>query len=173
MLRISRTACVVVVLVQLAACGPMPQEQSAKPAGPETRWLRGLAATEVRNAAASRALACGAPEREGGTSVWTCSAATPLVTYRVRWYGSAPLKIEYITATVTQVGPAKADLVEPLFVSLAGLHFEGSDAPAARQWVVTAVGAGGGNTAFGPAKFRVRGDLGTMTLDIKASGSEW
>jgi hypothetical protein len=173
MIRTSRGGFVVVVLMLLAACGAKPEDKSAKPTGPETRWLRGLSATEVKNAAVSRALECKGPEREGGTNVWTCSAGTPLVTYRVRYYGSAPLKIEYITATVTQADTAKTGLIEPLFVSLAGLHFEGSDAPAARKWVVTAIGAGGGDTSFGPAKFRVRGDLGAMTLDIKASGSEW
>jgi hypothetical protein len=156
-----------------AGCGSPPAEEAAVPAGPETRWLRGLAANDVRDAARSRSLACRAPEREGGTNVWTCTAATPLVEYRVRYYGSAPLKIEYVTATVTQVGAPKTDLIEPLFVTLAGLHFEGCDAPAARRWVVQAIEAGGGDTAFGPAKFKVRGDLGRLTLDIKASGSEW
>jgi hypothetical protein len=105
--------------------------------------------------------------------VWTCAAATLLVTYRVRWYGSAPLKIEYTTATVTQSGSTKTELVEPLFVSLAGLRFEGADAPKGRQWVVKAIAEGSGDTTFGPARFRVRGDPGNLTLDIKASGSEW
>lgn len=160
--------------VFMAGCGgstgpaETPQAQ-----GPETRWLRGLSATEVKNAAASRALACEGPAREGGTSVWTCGAATPLVSYKVRFYGSAPLKLEYLVATVTQTGSAKPDFVQPLFVSLAGLHFEGADAPKARDWVLKAIDAAGGDATFGPAKFRVSGDLGKMTLEIKASGSDW
>jgi hypothetical protein len=160
--------------VLAAACsGSKPAPETARPQGPETRWLRGLSATEVKTAVSARALVCEGPAREGGTNVWTCTAATPLVSYRVRFYGSAPLKLEYLTATVTQVGPPKIDLVQPLFVAIAGLHFEGADAPKAREWVLAATTAGGGETAFGPAKFRVSGDLGKMTLDIKASGSDW
>lgn len=160
----------------LAACvagcsGSKPPDE--RPKGPENRWLRGLSATEVKTAVSARALACQGPAREGGTNVWTCEVATPLVSYRVRFYGSAPLKLEYLTATVTQVGTPKIDFVQPLFVIVAGLHFEGSDAPKAREWVLAATAAGGGEAVFGPAKFRVSGDLGKMTLDIKASGSDW
>jgi hypothetical protein len=170
----ARTIAAALLAAFMAGCGGSkgPAETS-QPQGPETRWLRGLSATEVKNAATSRALACEGPAREGGTSVWTCGAATPLVSYKVRFYGSAPLKLEYLVATVTQTGSAKPDFVQPLFVSLAGLHFEGADAPKAREWVLKAIESGGGETTFGPAKFRVSGDLGKMTLEIKASGSDW
>jgi hypothetical protein len=80
---------------------------------------------------------------------------------------------EYIIATVTQSGSAKVEIVQPLFVSVAGLHFEGADAPKAREWVLKALDAGGGDTEFGPAKFRVSGDISKMVLEIKASGSDW
>jgi hypothetical protein len=156
-----------------AGCGSKEPAEAARPQGPETRWLRGLSATDVRNAVAARALMCEGPAKEGAASVWTCGAATPLVSYKVRFYGSAPLKLEYLIATVTQSGSAKIDLVQPLFVSLAGLHFEGSDAPKAREWVLKALEAGGGDASFGPARFRVSGDISRMTLEIKATGSDW
>ncbi len=168
-------ACALFLLLA-AACGGAKEpaaEAPPRPAGPETRWLRGLSATDVKTAAAARALACEGPAKEGSSSVWTCAAATPLVSYRLRVYGSAPLKLEYIIATVAQSGSPKPDYVQPLFVSLAGLHFEGSDAPKARAWVLKAIEVGGGDTTFGPAKFRVSGDPSKMTLEIKASGSDW
>jgi hypothetical protein len=170
----ARVVAAVLCAASMAGCGGSTgPADTPRPQGPETRWLRGLSATEVKNAATSRALACEGPAREGGTSVWTCGAATPLVSYKVRFYGSAPLKLEYLVATVTQTGSAKADFVQPLFVSLAGLRFEGADVPKAREWVLKAIEAGGGDTTFGSAKFRVSGDLGKMTLEIKASGSDW
>ncbi len=159
-----------------AACSGTPPKDAGTPAAAkapyETRWLRGISATEVKNAARVAGLVCEGPAREGGTNVWTCASATPLVGYRVRCYGSAPLKLEYITATITQAGVAKADFVRPLFVALAGLHYEGGDAPQARRWVLKAIDAPG-ETSFGPGKFRVSGDLSRVTLDIKASGSDW
>jgi hypothetical protein len=158
----------------LGACGGgAPVQQAAVPQGPETRWLRGLAADDVAKAATSRGLVCSGPVREGGTNVWSCAAETPLVTYRVKYYGSAPLKIEYVTATVKHAGPPKADNLRPLFTSLAGLHFEGCDPASARAWVAQAIADGVGETQYGAAKFRVRGTPENLTLDIKASGSEW
>ncbi len=159
-----------------AGCGGAKEPAAGAPpqaTGPETRWLRGLSATDVKNAATARALSCEGPAKEGASSVWTCAAATPLVSYKLRIYGSAPLKLEYLVATVTQSGAFKPDYVQPLFVSLAGLHFEGSDAPKARAWVLKAIEAGGDDAMFGPARFRVSGDPSKMTLEIKASGSDW
>ncbi len=160
------------------ACGGAPAKQATPPEGKprfETRWLRGIAATEVKNAAQTRGLACQGPTLQGGTNVWTCSAGTPLVGYRVQFYGSAPLKLEYITATITQTGSnAKTDLVRPLFLALASLHYDGGDTAQARQWVVNAIDTpGGSEMTIGPGKFRVSGDVLKMTLDIKASGSDW
>ncbi len=164
------------VAVQMACGGGPAAEQSRAPVSSkprfETRWLRGISATEVKSAAQARGLACEGPRLEGGTNVWTCAAATPLVGYRVRFYGSAPLKLEYITATITQAGTAKAEMVGPLFAALAGLHYDGGDAAQARAWVLKAIAAPG-EASFGPGKFRVSGDLSKMTLDIKASGSDW
>lgn len=172
----NRWSIVAVVLCAafLAGCGGSKEPaQPTQPQGPETRWLRGLSATDVKAAVTARALSCEVPAKEGASSVWTCAAATPLVSYKVRFYGSAPLKIEYIIATVTQSGSAKVEIIQPLFVHLAGLHFEGADAPKAREWVLKAIDASGGDTVFGPAKFRVSGDISKMVLEIKASGSDW
>ncbi len=159
-----------------AACGGAPAKDTTAPAAAksavETRWLRGISATEVKTAAQKVGLVCEGPAREGGTNVWRCATATPLVGYRVQFYGSAPLKLEYITATITQSGAAKADLVRPLFLALAGLHYTGGDAPQARAWVLKAIETPG-ETTFGPGKFRVSGDLSKLTLDIKAVGSDW
>ncbi len=163
----------------LSACGggaatPSGTPATSKPAF-ETRWLRGIAATEVKNAAQARGLACQGPTLQGGTNAWSCTAGTPLVGYRVQFYGSAPLKLEYITATITQAGSnAKPEFVRPLFLALAGLHYDGGDPPRAREWLVNAIETpGGGQTTIGPAKFKLSGDLLKMTLDIKASGSDW
>jgi hypothetical protein len=173
---IMRTLLVLSLVAVQIACGSSSKQESAAPAASrprfETRWLRGISATEVKTAAQSRGLVCQGPKLEGGTSVWTCASETPLVRYRVQCYGSAPLKLEYITATITQVGTAKADFVTPLFVALAGLHYDGGDAAQARSWVLQAIGAPG-ETSFGPGKFRVSGDLSKITLDIKASGADW
>jgi len=159
-----------------AACGGTPAKDTApveKKPPYETRWLRGISATEVKTAAQTHGLVCQGPTLQGGTSTWTCASGTPLVGYRVQFYGSAPLKLEYITATVTQSGSnAKVEFVRPLFVALAGLHYEGGDAAQARAWVMKAIEAPG-DTTIGPGKFRVSGDLLKMTLDIKASGSDW
>jgi hypothetical protein len=171
-----RTVLVLSLLVVQVACGGGPAKDANAPAESkpafETRWLRGISATEVKSAAQARGLVCQGPALQGGTSVWTCASETPLVRYRVQCYGSAPLKLEYITATITQVGTAKADLVAPLFVALGGLHYDGGDAAQARSWVLKAIEAPG-ETTFGPGKFRVSGDLSRITLDIKASGADW
>jgi hypothetical protein len=164
------------LLLVVGACGgtatEVPTPGAAKPKF-ETRWLRGISATEVKTAAQARGLVCQGPTRQGGTNVWTCGSGTPLVQYRVAFYGSAPLKLEYITATITQAGTnATTELVKPLFVALAGLHYDGGDAPGARAWVLQAIDAPG-DTTFGPGKFRVSGDLLKMTLDIKAAGADW
>jgi len=157
-----------------AACGGAPPKEAPAAAKPrfETRWLRGISATEVKTAARTVGLACEGPKLEGGESAWTCESATPLVSYRVRFYGSAPLKLEYITATITQTGVAKPDFVRPLFVALAGLHYDGGDAPQARSWVLKAIESPG-ETTFGPGKFRVSGDLSKLTFDMKAIDSDW
>ena len=163
------------LLMILTACGGGTPEQAPPSPKPrfETRWLRGISATEVKTIAQNRGLVCQGPTREGGTNVWTCETRTPLVSYRVQCYGSAPLKLEYITATITQVGGnAKAEFVTPLFVALAGLHYDGGDAEQARTWVAQAIAAPG-ETTIGPGKFKVSGDLLKLTLDIKASGSDW
>jgi hypothetical protein len=73
---------------------------------------------------------------------------------------------------VAQTGSAKIDPCSRCRC-LAGLRFEGSDAPKAREWVLKAIDASGADTTFGPAKFRVSGDISRMTLEIKASGSDW
>ncbi len=170
-------AFLILVLAGLvASCGAAPGRDSGAPASTkpriETRWLRGISATEVKAAAQRSGLVCEGPKLEGGTNVWRCASATPLVAYRVECYGSAPLKLEYITATITQAGVAKADFVRPLFVALAGLHYNGGDATQARAWVQQAIESPG-ETTFGPGKFRVSGDLSKLTLDIKAIGADW
>jgi len=138
----------------------------------ETRWLRGLWANDIRQALGTAGLTCAGPVLENRFSVWSCESGTPLVSYKTRFYGTAPGKIEYITAMVTQTERPKDDLALRLFVALAGLHFEGSDPAKARTWVRDSV-AKGGSTAFGPAKFKLQGDERRRQFDIKASGSEW
>ena len=167
-----RGSLLVLLVAAASACGGPPPEKPAEKSPFETRWLRGVSATEVKTIAQQHGLACQGPALEGGISAWTCASETPLVQYRVKWYGKAPLKIEYITATVAQSGIPKADYVTPLLVALGGLHFEAGDALRQRQWVLGAI-ASPGEATFGPAKFKVSGDLGRMTLDMKASGSDW
>jgi hypothetical protein len=168
----------------LTACGGGQPPGSAAPpaagtpqaadAGPamETRWLRGLWASDIRKALPADNIRCAAPRQEGQTTAWRCEWGTPLVTYDVRFYGSAPGKIEYLNATVRQSNQPKDSLTRPLFTNLAGLHFDGADPAKAREWVQKTM-AEGGQTVFGPAKFKLSGDVTKRTLEIKASGSEW
>jgi hypothetical protein len=145
---------------------------AGKAAARETRWLRGLWADDIRDALGSVGVACKGPVMENRTNVWTCESGTPLVSYKVRFYGTAPGKIEYINAVVTQSGPAKDMLPLRVFAKLAGLHFEGADPAKAREWLQASIAAGG-NLVIGPAKFRLAGDGGRRIFDIRASGSEW
>lgn len=180
----ARRLLAVLVLVAAAGCGGSKEEAAgtasagagapgaASPAVTETRWLRGLWANDVRKALGEVNMTCSGPTMENRESVWSCESATPLVTYKARFYGTAPGKIEYITATVTQADRPKDDLPLRVFVALAGLHFEGADPQKARAWVRDTI-AGGGTTEFGPAKFKLMGDERRRQLDIKASGSEW
>jgi len=169
----------VLVAAAAAGCGNSgsnqpaapPADQAAAPAF-ETRWLRGLFADDVRAAVAKIGMTCKGPNVENRTNVWLCESGTPLVSYKARFYGTAPGKIEYITATVSQTERPKDDVALRVFVALAGLHFEGSDPSKARAWVRDNV-AKGGNTVFGPAKLKLQGDERRRQFDIKASGSEW
>lgn len=171
-----RTLLVLFCVAVMEGCGGAPAREPAPAAKTppfETRWLRGISATEVKTAAERSGLVCEGPTLRGGTNMWTCSSGTPLTSYRVQFYGAAPLKLEYITATITQEGAnAKPDLVRPLFGALAGLHYDGGDVAHQREWVAHAIESPG-ETTIGPGKFRVSGDLLKMTLDIKASGSDW
>ena len=151
-----------------AAAGDTQKESSVS----EDRWLRGLWANDIRQALGGVNMKCSGPVIENKFSVWSCESGTPLVSYKTRFYGMAPGKIEYITATVSQTERPKDEIVLRVFVALAGLHFEGSDPAKARAWVRDNLGTGG-NTVFGPAKFKLQGDERRRQLDIKASGSEW
>jgi hypothetical protein len=181
-----RSAAVVLVLVVLGGCGgssgtgtvekaaasPDDSKAAASPAVTENRWLRGLWANDIRKALGAVSMTCTGPTMENRQSVWSCQSATPLVAYKARFYGNAPGKIEYITATVTQSDRPKDDLPLRVFVALAGLHFEGAEPQKARAWVRKNI-AGGGSTSFGPARFKLLGDERRRQLDIKAVGSEW
>jgi hypothetical protein len=138
----------------------------------ETRWLRGLWASDIREAVGTVGLTCKGPMQENRASVWMCESGTPLVSYQLRFYGSAPGKIEYLNAVVSQSGPAKDVAPLRLFGVLAGLHFDGGDPARARQWLAATFEAGG-NTVIGPAKYKLAGDANRRIFDIKASGSEW
>ena len=138
----------------------------------ETRWLRGLWATDIRDALGTVGLTCKGPVLENRTNVWTCESGTPLVGYRVRFYGTAPGKIEYVNAVVTQSGPAKDGPPLRVFAVIAGLRFESADPAKAREWVNGTL-AEGGTTVIGPAKYKLSGDANRRVFDLKASGSEW
>ena len=174
------TSSVIGIIIAAAACsGSAPKEPAGAPAGGkaaaptlETRWLRGLWANDIRDQLATVGLTCKGPLQEKGTNVWMCESGTPLVSYQMRFYGSSPGKIEYINAVVTQSGPAKDALALRVFAVLAGLHFDGADQAKARQWLQATIAAGG-NTVIGPAKYKLAGDAGRRTFDVKASGSEW
>jgi hypothetical protein len=154
--------------------GSPPDSKPVDEAAPsfETRWLRGLWADDIRKELGTVGLSCTGPVTENRASVWTCESGTPLVNYRVRFYGSAPGKIEYINAVVTQSGPAKDGLPLRVFTALAGLRFESADLPKAKAWVTESI-AGGGTLVIGPAKYKLSGDANRRVFDIKASGSEW
>ncbi len=181
----TRAAAVVVLMLASAGCGgsggtKAPEQAAASPEGQagaaaavtENRWLRGLWANDIRKTLEAVNMPCTGPAMESRQSVWSCESATPLVAYKARFYGNAPGKIEYITATITQSDRPKDDLPLRVFVALAGLHFEGADPQKARAWVRANIAAGG-STSFGPAQFKLLGDERRRQLDIKAVGSEW
>jgi hypothetical protein len=171
-------------ILALAACGgaaPAPgatekqaaaAQASKAEAATENRWLRGLWASDIRKALPADNVRCEGPRQEGQSTAWSCTWGTPLVTYKVLYYGAAPGKIEYINARVTQSNQPKDALSLAVFTRIAGLHFEGAEPAAAREWVKKAL-ADGGQTTFGPAKFKISGDVTRRTLEVKASGSEW
>jgi hypothetical protein len=168
------------VTLVAGACGgsgPATVQQAAPAAknaaaDVETRWLRGLWATDIREALGTIGMTCKGPVLENRTNVWACESGTPLVNYKVRFYGTAPGKIDYINAVVTQSGPAKDALPLRVFVVLAGLRFEGADQAKAREWVKATI-AEGGTMTIAAAKFKLSGDAGRRVFDLKASGSEW
>ncbi len=168
-------------MISAAACGGQnagaPAASAPAAAGSaapafETRWLRGLWAKDIWTELSAIGIACKGPSQENRTNVWTCESGTPLVSYRVRFYGSAPGKIEYINAVVSQSGPAKDAPCLRVFGALAGLHFEGADRAQAQKWLEASL-AGGGATEIGPAKYKLAGDANRRVFDVKASGSEW
>ena len=181
-----RSMAVLLLLSACAGCGgsnetpgpgqtgasPESTRADAAPAVTEDRWLRGLWANDISKALGGVNVKCTGPTMENRQSVWSCESATPLVSYKARFYGDAPGKIEYITATVGQSDRPKDDLALRVFVALAGLHFEGAEPQKARAWVRENI-AKGGSTSFGSAKFKLAGDERRRQLDIKASGSDW
>jgi len=169
------------VLVTLA-CGPGPgggagagQATAARPGGPaETQspvWIPGLFASDVRDLVQKRGLSCQGPRQERKTNVWTCEGRTPLVTYHVEMYGSAPGRIEYLTASVEQVQP-NDEHAATFLSAVAGVTYQGAEPARAKEWVQKTMAAGG-TTMFGPASYKLRGEPRRRTLDIKAPGSEW
>ena len=181
MYRAFLIVCLAAGVFVVAACGGQgggapatSASATAKPAAPamETRWLRGLWANDIKQELAAIGITCKGPMQENRTNVWMCEAGTPLTSYQLRFYGSAPGKIEYINAVVTQSGPAKDAPYLRLFGVLAGLHFDGADQAQARKWLEASM-AGGGTTVIGPAKYKLTGDANRRTFDVKASGSEW
>jgi hypothetical protein len=171
-----------VFMLFLAGCGgpsgsggantPAADKASSPAPALETRWLRGLWATDIQKAVPQPDVVWQGPKKEGQTNAWGCEWGTVLVHYKVVFYGSAPGKIEYLNASVSQSDQPKDARVLPLFTALAGLHFIGSEPAQAREWVEKTV-ASGGQTVFGPAKFKLSGDVTRRVLEIKASGSEW
>jgi len=154
--------------------GSQQTAQAGRPAAPavESRWLRGLWANDIREALGPVGLTCKGPVMENRTNVWTCVSGTPLVSYKVRFFGIAPGKIDYINAVVTQSGPAKDALPLRLFEALAGLRFEEADQAKARTWMRASI-ATGGATSIGPARYKLSGDANRRVLDLKSADSEW
>jgi hypothetical protein len=165
-----------ILALGVAACGGSSTSRAPDPGSTtpalETRWLRGLWATDIQKALPQQNVACQGPKKEGQASAWSCEWGTVLQHYKVVFYGSAPGKIEYLNASVTQSDQPKDARVLPLFTALAGLHFNGAEPAQARDWVEKNL-ANGGQTVYGPAKFKLSGDVTRRILEIKASGSEW
>lgn len=174
-----RMAVAMALLAVAAGCGGTGSNQpagqpAAGAAAPafETKWLRGLFADDIRAAVGKAGLTCKGPNLENRTSVWLCESGTPLVTYQLIFYGSAPGKIEYLHAVVGQSGAAKNDAPLHLFNVMAGLHFDGGDTGRAKEWLAATLETGG-LTEIGPAKYKLAGDANRRIFDIKASASEW
>jgi hypothetical protein len=93
------------------------------------------------------------------------------VTYHVEFYGSAPGRIEYLTATVEQAQP-NDEHAATFLGAVAGIKYQGAEPVKAKEWVEKTMAAGG-ETMVGPASYKLRGEPRRRTLDIKAPGSEW
>jgi hypothetical protein len=169
-------------LLVALACGGSPggragagQGTAAQPGGtPETQaahWIPGLFASDVRDLVQRRGLSCQGPRQERKTNVWVCDGRTPLVTYHVELYGSAPGRIEYLTATVEQVQP-NDEHAATFLGAVASIKYQGAEPVKAKEWVEKTMAAGG-ETMVGPASYKLRGEPRRRTLDIKAPGSEW
>jgi hypothetical protein len=177
MRKVSTTVAVLAALAAGACGGSGGSQQSVQARPPsasavESRWLRGLWANDIRETLGPVGLTCKGPVMENRTNVWTCEAGTPLVSYKVRFFGIAPGKIDYINAVVAQSGPAKDALPLRLFEALAGLRFEEADQAKAREWMRASI-ATGGTTAIGPARYKLSGDANRRVLDLKSADSEW
>lgn len=161
------------VLLSISCGGGSQPPAPAEPAGPAAAtYLAGLHASDLAALLRGRGLACPEPTREGATTHWVCDASTPLIGYRVDFYGKVPGRIEYIRVVVTQASQPKRDEAVAFLDRFAALRYRGAEPGRAKAWIDATVG-GGGQTMFGPASYKLAGDLSRLVLDIKAPGSDW
>ncbi len=171
---VGRLGAAMVVVMFGAACGgaepPAPGTQAPGPAA--ATFLSGLHAADLAKVLRGRGLACPDPTQERDTRHWVCEASTPLIGYRVDFYGKVPGRIEYIRAVVTQSSRPKREEAVAFLDYFAGLKYQGAEPGPARAWIEGTIDTGGGRM-FGPASFKLSGDLSRLVLDIKAPGSDW
>ena len=157
------------------ACGggsgaPAADQQPGAP-GP-AKYLAGLHAADLAKAIREKGLACKEPVSEHDGMHWVCEAKTPLVGYFAEYWGRVPGRLEYIKVVVTQSGAPKVERIIALLDVFAGLRYQGAQPEQARQWIAANVDKGG-RQMFGPASYRLSGNLSRVVLEIKAPGSDW
>lgn len=157
--------------VTLGACASEPE--------PRPFGIPGLGSPDLTINLENRGLTCSGPRQEQTMASWRCELADSTeVRYQVEYLG-APSSIEYVNATVSQLGSVSDDsLAASFFGYVATIPYDGALPSDARAWVEANVGgmteaADMTERQFGPAMFRLRGPERARTLSIATPDSGW
>ena len=135
--------------------------------------LPGLTSGVLRVNLEQRGLTCSGPRAERTTASWLCEGQDGAnVSYRVEFLG-APTRIEYVTATVLQVGDEPDDRLAATFLGfVATVPYDGAEPDQVRAWVEARISSGR-EIRIGPATFRLTGEPRTRSLSSAPTGSAW
>jgi len=165
-----------IVALAAAGCGggsapaPAADQHSGTPA--PAKFLAGLHAADLAKAIREKGLACKEPVTERDGMHWVCEAQTPLIGYFAEYWGRVPGRIEYIKVVISQPNGPKPERATALLNIFANLRYQGAEPDKARDWIAANLDKGG-QQMFGPARYKLSGDLSRLVLEIKAPGSDW